>query len=240
LEYSLFAVFIVGLVSTLHCLGMCGGILGALALSLPPEVQNNRRRLLPFVLTYNLGRIASYAFAGALVGAVGDHLFAAISPQYGHTVLQWIAALVMVAMGLYLAGWFPRLAQMETVGRPLWQRLEPLGQRLLPVKSPLHALLFGLVWGWLPCGLVYSVLIYAASAGGALQGALFMTAFGAGTLPTMVTAGLLTGLMTKLGRAANVRRAAGIVVIAVALASVLVIESSDHAPHLHGIHSHNQ
>ena len=240
MEYSLFAVFTVGLVSTLHCLGMCGGIIGALSLSLPAEVQHNRWRLLPFVLTYNLGRIISYALAGALVGAVGNRLFAAISPQYGHLVLQWLAAAVMLAMGLYLAGWFPRLALLESAGRPLWRALEPLGQRLLPVKNPLHALLFGLIWGWLPCGLVYSVLIYAASAGGALQGALFMVAFGVGTLPMVATAGILTGLMARMGRAPNVRRGAGVVVIALALASVLVSESGDHSHHLHGMHSLKQ
>jgi sulfite exporter TauE/SafE len=239
LEYSLLAVFTVGLVSTLHCLGMCGGIIGALSLSLPPEVQNSRWRLLPFVLSYNLGRIASYALAGALVGAVGGRLFEAVSPQYGHTILQWLAAGVMAAMGLYLAGWFPRLALLESVGQPLWRALEPLGQRLLPVQSPLHALLFGLVWGWLPCGLVYSALIYAAAAGGALQGALFMTVFGVGTLPTVAAAGILTGLMARLGRAPNVRRGAGIVVIILALASVLVSGGGDHMHHLHGIHSHS-
>lgn len=240
MEYSLFAVFTIGLVSTLHCLGMCGGIIGALSLNLPPEVQHNRWRLLPYVLTYNLGRVISYAVAGTLVGAVGERLFAAISPQYGHAVLQWIAAMVMTAMGLHLAGWFPRLAQVESAGRPLWRLLEPIGQRLLPVRSPRHALLFGLIWGWLPCGLVYSMLITAASAGGAVQGALLMTAFGAGTLPTVAAAGILTGYMARLSRSRNVRRGAGVVVIILALASVLVNSSGDHVQHLHDIHSHHE
>lgn len=237
MEYSLFAVFTIGLVSTLHCLGMCGGIIGALTLSLPAEIRNNRWRLFPIVLAYNLGRVASYALAGAVAGAIGSGVVTAISPQYGHTILQGIAALIMVAMGLYLAGWFPRLAQLELVGRPLWRTLEPVGQCLLPVTSPWQALAFGLVWGWLPCGLVYTVLLTAASAGGALEGALLMAAFGAGTLPIVVTAGLLTGLMAKLGRAPKVRRGAGIVVIVLALVSVLVVGSGDHAQHAHGIHS---
>lgn len=238
MEYSLFALFTVGLVSSLHCLGMCGGIIGALTLSLPPEVKCNRRRLLPLVLSYNLGRITSYALAGTLAGAVGNRVLSAISPQYGHAILQWFAALIMLAIGLYLAGWFPRLAQVESVGRPLWRVLEPIGQRLLPVKNPIQGLLLGLIWGWLPCGLVYTVLITAASAGSALQGALYMTAFGLGTLPTMLAAGLLTGVMTRLGHTPNIRRAAGIAVIALALASVLVNGNVDHSQHEHGMHTH--
>lgn len=239
MEYSLLAVFTVGLVSTLHCLGMCGGIVGALSLSLPPETQNNRWRLLPFVLTYNAGRIVSYALAGALAGATGSRMFTSISPQYGHTTLQWIAAAVMVAMGLYLAGWFPRLAYMEAVGRPLWRVLEPIGRRLLPVKNPLQALLLGLIWGWLPCGMVYSVLIYAASAGSAFQGALLMLAFGLGTLPALVAAGVMTGFMARLARVPNVRRGAGIVVIILALASVLVSQSGGHSQHMHELLMHD-
>lgn len=240
MEFSLLAVFMIGMFSAPHCLGMCGGIIGALSLSLPPEIRRNRSRILPIVLSYNLGRVSSYSLAGALVGAVGNHVLGSLSPQFGHTVIQWVAAAFMVGMGLYVAGWFPRFAVMESVGRPLWRALEPIGKRLLPVKNPFQALILGLIWGWLPCGLVYTILISAGAAGSATQGALYMLAFGLGTLPMVSAAGLLTDLLTKLGRTPIARRGAGLVIIALALASVLMNPSGDHAQHVHDVHMHNQ
>ncbi len=230
----------VGLFSAFHCLGMCGGIIGALSMSLPPQIQHNRWQLFPYVLTYNLGRLTSYALAGALMAGLGSGLFDNLSPRFGHLILQWIAALFMIGFGLYLAGWFPRFARLETLGRPLWRAIEPQAKRLLPVKTPLHALFFGLLWGWLPCGLVYTALIFSSTAGSATDGALFMTIFGIGTFPATLTAGMLTAWLARLTRQPAVRRLAGISIIVLAVATLLVSISADddHSGHFGPLHHH--
>ena len=240
MDISLVSAFIVGLFSTLHCLGMCGGIIGALTFSLPADIRNDRWRLFPYISAYNLGRISSYTLVGAMVGGLGDNLFNFISPEYGHLFLQGIAAIIMVGIGLYLAGWFPRFAEIEKLGQPLWRKLEPLGQKLLPVQTPSHAFLFGLIWGWLPCGLVYSALLWSASTGSATHGALFMLAFGAGTLPTVMTAGIVTGWLMRLTRLPHLKAAVGLSIIALALASLFInlqhsgnMEHGEHSSHQH-------
>lgn len=234
MDITLFSAFIVGLFSTLHCLGMCGGIIGALTFSLPPTVREHRWRLAAYVAAYNSGRILSYTLAGALAGGLGSTLFHLLSPRYGHLLLLALASLIMAGIGLYLAGWFPRFALIEHLGRPLWRRLEPIGQKLLPVRSPVQAFLFGIVWGWLPCGLVYSALLWSGSAGSAAQGALFMLLFGAGTLPSVMTAGIITGWMTRLSRLPGLRVAVGVSLILLALFSLyLNLEHVDHSQHQH-------
>jgi sulfite exporter TauE/SafE len=234
LELTLVSAFIVGLFSTLHCLGMCGGIIGALTFSLPPEIRNHRWRLLPYVSAYNLGRIGSYTLIGAIVGGLGENLFTFISPRYGHLILQGIAVVIMLGIGLYLAGWFPRFAEIEKLGLPIWRKLEPLGQKLLPVRSPSHAFLFGLIWGWLPCGLVYSALLWSASTGSAINGALFMFIFGAGTLPAVMTAGIVTGWLIRLTRLPHLRTIIGLSIIILALASLLLnLEHTGFNSHQH-------
>ncbi|HEB67020.1 MAG TPA: sulfite exporter TauE/SafE family protein [Gammaproteobacteria bacterium] len=233
MELTLFSVFVVGLFSTLHCLGMCGGIIGALTFSLPADVRADRWRLGAYVAAYNTGRIASYAVAGALAGGLGSGLVTGLGSETGRLVLLLLATAFMVGIGLYLAGWFPRFAAIERIGKPLWRRLEPLGQRLLPVNSPWQALLFGAVWGWLPCGLVYSVLLWAITAGGALPGALFMLAFGVGTLPATLTAGIVTGWMTRFSRTRGLRQTVGVLLILLALLSFgLNLRHAGHVPPL--------
>jgi sulfite exporter TauE/SafE len=233
MEITLASAFIIGLFSTLHCLGMCGGIIGALTFSLPAEIRNQRRRLLPYISAYNLGRLSSYTLAGALAGGLGKTLLQVASPRYGHLLLQGLAAIIMIGIGLYLAGWFPRFAMVENLGRPLWARLEPLGQKLLPVRSPLHAWLFGLVWGWLPCGLVYAALIWSSSAGSATRGALTMLAFGAGTLPAVMTAGIVTGWMTRLSRLPGLRIGVGLGLILLAVVSLAINLEYHGSVHTH-------
>ena len=148
MEISYFNAFLVGLFSTLHCIGMCGGIIGAITFSLPQEIRESRWRLAPYISAYNLGRITSYTLAGAAAGTIGQ-IFSGSFQQYGHLILQSLATVLMVAIGLYLAGWFPRFASVEQLGRPIWKKLEPISKKLLPVKSPVHAYLFGMVWAGL-------------------------------------------------------------------------------------------
>ena len=220
--------FILGLISTVHCLGMCGGIVGALTLSLPQSIRNDRWRMLPYVSAYNLGRLTSYVFMGAVVGMAGGKLLGAVAPQQGHLILQIVASAVMIAIGLYLAGWFPKFALIENMGAPIWKRLEPFGRNLLPVQSTIKAYAFGIIWGWLPCGLVYSALVWTATSGSAAQGALFMLAFGAGTLPSMVTAGIVASWISRLSRMRYLRQFAGLTLIILAVASLVVSQRHGH------------
>lgn len=163
----LLSALVLGLLGGGHCIGMCGGLMGALTLAIPAE---QRQRRLGLLLAYNLGRIASYGLAGLLIGAAGWTL--ASGPAA--TALRLLAGLLLIAMGLYLAGWWSGLTRIEGIGRLLWRRLEPLARRLLPVRNAPRALLLGALWGWLPCGLVYSTLLWAASQGDALDSALLM------------------------------------------------------------------
>lgn len=213
--------FLLGLLSSTHCLGMCGGIAGALTFSLSAEVRARPRSLMAFNLTYNAGRISSYLLAGALIAASAGILSRAVGAN-NRPLMALLGAAFLVAVGLYIAGWFPRFARIEAVGRPLWQYLEPLGRRLLPVHRLYQAYGFGLVWGWLPCGLVYSALVYSLSTGDAWRGALFMLFFGLGTMPMLFTVGVMASSAAARLRTPAVRRLAGMIIIALAPVPLLL------------------
>ncbi|AMK32085.1 sulfite exporter TauE/SafE family protein [Pseudomonas mosselii] len=200
------SALVLGLLGGGHCLGMCGGLMGALTLAIPPEQRGRRLRLL---LAYNLGRILSYAAAGLLLGLAGVAL--ASSPLA--IGLRVIAALLLICMGLYLAGWWSGLTRIEALGRGLWRHVQPVATRLLPVSSLPRALLLGALWGWLPCGLVYSTLLWAASQGDALHSATLMLAFGVGTWPVLLATGLAAERVGALLRKRGVRVAGGLLVI---------------------------
>jgi len=234
---TLLNAFLVGLFSTIHCLGMCGGIIGTLTMSLPEQTREQPLRLLAYTSMFNTGRIISYMLAGAIAGAFGQTVMEFLSPKYAHLILQTFATLIMVGIGLHLAGWFPRLNLIESIGQPLWRKLEPYAHRLLPVQSPGQAFLFGVIWGWLPCGLVYSALIWSTSSGTAHEGALFMLAFGAGTLPTVMAAGLVTGWMVKLGQIPHIKTAIGSLIIILAITSFIITVQYGTKEHHHGGHA---
>lgn len=202
----LVSALILGLLGGGHCLGMCGGLMGALTLAIPPEQRARRLRLL---LAYNLGRILSYTLAGLLIGLAGW----AVASSPAAMVLRVIAALLLIAMGLYLAGWWSGLTRIEGLGRYLWRYLQPIASRLMPVSSLPRALLLGAIWGWLPCGLVYSTLLWTASQGSALDSALLMLAFGLGTWPVLLATGMAAERLTALLRKRGVRMAGGLLVI---------------------------
>ena len=199
------SALILGLLGGGHCLGMCGGLMGALTLAVPAK--SGRR--LGFLLTYNLGRILSYSLAGLLIGLLG----VAASQGPGASIMRILAGLLLISMGLYLAGWWNVLTRIEALGKGLWRFLQPLASRLMPVKSYPQALLLGALWGWLPCGLVYSTLLWAASQGNALDSMLLMFAFGLGTLPVLLVTGLAAQRITLFLRHKGVRIAGGVLVI---------------------------
>jgi sulfite exporter TauE/SafE len=155
--------------------------------------------------------------AGALLGGVGALASNLTTLHQAQMVLQVIAGLFMVAMGLYLGGWWYGMNRLERMGGRVWRLLEPLGRRLLPVQRPSQALLMGLVWGWLPCGLVYSALIWAISAGSALHGALLLFSFGLGTLPNLFAMGVVAGKLTSFLRRRAVMHLAGAMVVVIGL-----------------------
>lgn len=225
---TLTSAFLLGFFSTMHCIGMCGGIIGALSLSLPVEVRNNKPRLFAFVMSYNIGRLASYSLAGLIAGAVGTSVIQSTGFDQGHTILRMVGVAMMVAIGLYLTGWLPQLASVEKIGIPVWKRLEPIGRKLVPVSSIPKALSYGLIWGWLPCGLVYFVLIWALTAGDALMGAMTMLAFGLGTLPTLVTAGFMTSWITRFAQSTRARQIVGLIIILMAIGSLFIPMEHHH------------
>ncbi len=212
-ETGYLAVFLIGLLGGTHCVGMCGGIVSALTVN-TVRMPGESRREWPLHLAYNIGRIASYTLAGAAMGAIGTvgMLFNDILPiQLG---LYVAANLMLIALGLYLTGFTRALSGVEQLGHRLWARIQPLTRRFLPARTVAQALPLGLLWGFLPCGLVYSVLATALVTGAAERGAMLMLAFGLGTLPNLLLAGLLLKRLKDLVRNRAVRTGSGLVVLA--------------------------
>ncbi|MET4160385.1 MULTISPECIES: sulfite exporter TauE/SafE family protein [Marinobacterium] len=200
-----------GLAGSTHCIGMCGGIAGSLAMS-------GGERVLRFQLAYNLGRLFSYALAGALIGQLGQ-LFTQTAELT--LILRSVAALIMVVMGLYIAGWWQGAAYLERAGGVVWRRLQPFTHTLLPADTLPKALLLGALWGWLPCGLVYTTLLWAGTvSNNSLTSASLMLVFGAGTLPALLTSALLARQLKQLLQRSGVRQGAGLLVILFGLATL--------------------
>lgn len=181
-ELTLIAALLIGLAGSPHCLGMCGGIAGSLGAGMQGTTSMRRWWL---AISYNLGRLASYTFMGAIAATVIAAIGATFAISTWAVVLRLLTAVILIAVAAHLLLNWTGLRRIEAVGGRLWRHIGPLAQRLLPVQTPGRALALGALWGWLPCGLVYTVLIAAAVSGSALAGAAVMFAFGVGTLPAM-------------------------------------------------------
>lgn len=207
-ELSLLSAFLVGLLGGGHCIGMCGGIVSAVSLSLPGQQPDIVKQL-----SYNCGRIASYTVAGLLAGLLGSSslLLNHLLPM--EKVLYLLANLMLVGLGLYLAGWWRGVLLLERGGALLWQKIQPFSGRFLPVRSAGQAFGLGLLWGWLPCGLVYSVLVVALATGNGPQGAALMLAFGLGTLPTLLAMGMAAVRLRSFLQRAWIRQLSGALVL---------------------------
>jgi uncharacterized protein len=224
LELSYLSAFLVGLLGGGHCVGMCGGIVGAVTLSLPGQ-----RSQIPFLLAYNGGRITSYAAAGALAGLIGSSGFFLDHVLPVERALYALANVMLIVLGLYLAGLWQGVLVLERAGGVLWQQLQPLSKKLLPLQSTPQAFLLGLLWGWLPCGLVYSVLVAALATGSTARGGLLMLAFGLGTLPTLLAMGMAAVRLKVFLQNLWVRRASGLLVLAFGLLGLLRLwTQADH------------
>ena len=222
---------------------MCGGIITALSLGLPASIRDNAGRLLLFSTAYNTGRITSYALAGLVAGLAGDLIRLTAG---GFIVLQWLAGLVLIYAGLRLAGWAGNIAWLERIGHQVWRYLQPIGRPLMPIDRLHKAYLMGMVWGWLPCGLVYTALLLAAANGSSLSAALFMLAFGAGTLPGMIGAGFVSGSIRQWLQLRSLRYAVGMILIIIGiLIPIMHLPIFHHSnasdandPHAEHIHRH--
>ncbi|MGD9870662.1 MAG: sulfite exporter TauE/SafE family protein [Thauera sp.] len=204
------AVFLIGLLGGTHCVAMCGGIVGALTM----QVQTpGGKPQWPLHLAYNFGRIATYTALGGAVGLLGSVglLYDGMLPV--QMTLYVLANLMLVALGLYLTGFTRLLTPIERAGNVLWRRIQPATRRFLPARSVKQALPLGMLWGFLPCGLTYSVLATALVTGSGARGAGLMLAFGLGTLPNLLLAGMLFKRFRDLTRNRWVRLGSGLLVL---------------------------
>ncbi len=231
-ELTIAAAFMIGLLGSTHCIGMCGGIVGALTMGLPEAKRQSPQKLLPYLLTYNSGRLISYSLAGLMVGLLSSSIGELF--QIGRFPVGGIVGgLFMVALGIYIGGWMQTMAWLERLGGYFWRQIEPFGRRFMPVKSPLQALGLGFFWGWLPCGLVYSTLAWAATSGSAVNSALLMLAFGLGTLPMLLLMGGFAEKLQSFTRNKWTRYVAGILLIAF---GAMILTKALSGGHQHGMH----
>ena len=226
------SAFTLGLLSAPHCAAMCGGIVAASQVGLGKKRLPQAERRAPIVVAQNAGRLASYTLAGLLAGGVGQ-LADKTLLSGARDGLQLVAAVALLVAGLTLAGLVPARASLERLGLPLWRRLQPLGKRLLPINTWKRGALFGMIWGFLPCGLVYSALSLAMLSGSVQGGAATMLAFGLGTAPALVAMGVVASAIGSLVRRTAIRRSAGVLIVAFGL---LELTLAVRAIHTRGAH----
>jgi sulfite exporter TauE/SafE len=222
---SILGAITIGLLANTHCLAMCGGISAALGAA-------GGKPNLAMALSYNLGRILCYALLGAIAsGAVAslNNLLPPVLFQIVGPLLRTVAGLLVIAMGLYISGWWMGLTKLEMLGSRLWRHLQPLSKNLLPPRHPGAALLLGALWGLLPCGLIYSTLSWAATHGSPVEGAVLMISFGLGTLPGLLLVSLGGQRAMRLLRQPLLRKIAGVLLIVFGTMTIVT-------PWLHGAH----
>lgn len=203
------AALVAGLAGSGHCLAMCGGMAGLLSAKTPNDVRPVRR-----TLAYNTGRVASYAIAGFAAGLLGHAVGAAAGLGVAAGHLRVISGALIVLAGLYLATGSRLFAPFEKLGAHVWRRISPLAARQLRRDGHLATFSLGMLWGWLPCGLTWSMLAVAAASANALHGAAIMMLFGLGTLPAMLAVGLAGIRLRGLFARTAVRRGAAAFLIA--------------------------
>ena len=236
------AALVAGLIGSAHCFGMCGGIAGAMGMA---AAQNGVRggRLGLHATLYNVGRITSYVVAGVIVGLLGSALGGMIDLPSWSLWLRGITGLVLVLLGLQIAFGWRLLTFLERGGARLWRRLSPLAGRLLGKRGAINALGLGMLWGWLPCGLSYSMLLIAATTGTAVGGGAIMLAFGLGTLPSMIGASYAGGRIGGLPGGRRTRVIAGLLIALMGIWTAAVpmrhIGSGGHDGHGSMQHEHH-
>jgi len=209
------AALLTGLLGSAHCLGMCAGISGLFAVN---SGVTTLRGQIPMALTYNAGRILSYAILGTIVATFGGAIVAA-TPAIGRPI-RFVTGAVIVLIGLQVAFNWRLLSPIERMGAVLWQKLSPIAKHFVPVTSLPRALGLGLLWGWLPCGLVYSVLLIAATSARPVDGAATMLAFGIGTMPAMVMTGVGAAQLASITRRRGTRIGLGLLIVVLGVLTI--------------------
>nr|WP_317198853.1 sulfite exporter TauE/SafE family protein [uncultured Psychrobacter sp.] len=212
----LVAAFLMGFLGSPHCLGMCGGLVAAFSLSMKDVSPAKRRRL---IATYHFGRLISYSILGLIAGLIGTTVLEPL--MRGNSTPRILLGLVLVFVGVTMLG-APFLSKLERVGMRFWQYLSPIRQKVFPLNTYPRAMAAGLLWGYLPCGLVYGALLIAVVAHNPLGGAALMFVFGLGTVPMLVATHETVGwLRDKIGRL-RLRQINGFIMILSGLAVVFV------------------
>ncbi len=176
-------LFMVGVLTSIHCVGMCGGIM--LSQSLNKESKSKFDAMKPAIL-YNIGRVISYSILGGIVGAIGSAFTLSLKAQAG---MQIFAGVFMVMMGFNMAGF--------SAFRKFQIKL-PMPKSICKMKTkPRTPFLVGLANGFMPCGPLQTMQIFALGTGSAVGGALSMFMFSLGTVPLMLTFGAISGLLSK-------------------------------------------
>jgi len=212
-EALLLGMLVTGLASGLHCAGMCGGFVSAFSAARTVRLPAVRKRDTPdwvSQLALSAGRIASYTMAGAIAGALGAAIAQALPVQ---TALFLLANAMLVLTGLFVAGAGRGFGRLEAIGAPVWKVLQPGAARLFGMRGLPANFAAGMLWGFLPCGLVYGALAVAALAGSPGRGAATMLAFGLGTLPNVLAIGVAAARMRGWMTHRAARIAAGALIL---------------------------
>ncbi|EUC71220.1 membrane protein [Alcanivorax sp. 97CO-5] len=185
---------------SVHCIGMCGGISSALTFSIP-ESRRQGVALWGWQLLFGLGRVTTYCVLGALAGALGG-LFLGQLPGPSMSVGLILSGVLMLLLSAYLLGKGAFLQRIEKIGQRLWRSLQPITRKLMPIDHPVKALMLGSLWGFLPCGLIYTALALAATGGTAVAGALVMLCFGVITVVPVAITGVLASQLQRFRKGA--------------------------------------
>ena len=231
MTWALFlAAFSMGLFGSPHCLGMCGGIVTAFGLSMQHVSDSKKNGL---ILTYHLGRLISYSLLGLIASLVGVAIFQSIMSNSAPRI---VLGAVLVLIGLAMLG-LPLFNQLEKVGMRFWQSLAPIRKKVFPIDSFGKALFAGLLWGFLPCGLVYGALMMAIAGNNITTGAALMFVFGLGTMPMLIATQKTVGMLQSNIKHFRLRQINGVIMLLSGLA-VIFIPMMMHNNHNQGSHSH--
>ncbi|MCK4707754.1 MAG: sulfite exporter TauE/SafE family protein [Gammaproteobacteria bacterium] len=215
LTATLLSALLMGLIGSTHCIGMCGGIISTLSTNFN---ENSSRQSFSIQLFYNIGRISSYSLFGLLVGLFSSQLMQMLPNP--HAVSMKIAGVFFILLGLYISQLLNSFKYLEGFGQKLWVKIEPFGRKYLPAQNNWSALKLGLVWGWLPCGLVYSALALAVTQLNPIHSALTMLAFGLGTLPTLLLIGHFAQNVKAILQNKTVRYVLGLILIVYGISQI--------------------
>ena len=230
MTWALFlAAFSMGLFGSPHCLGMCGGIVTAFGLSMQHVSDSKKNGL---ILTYHLGRLISYSLLGLIASLVGVAIFQSIMSNSAPRI---VLGAVLVLIGLAMLG-LPLFNQLEKVGMRFWQSLAPIRKKVFPIDSFGKALFAGLLWGFLPCGLVYGALMMAIAGNNITTGAALMFVFGLGTMPMLIATQKTVGMLQSNIKHFRLRQINGVIMLLSGLA-VIFIPMMMHHNHSQGSHS---